>query len=657
MRIFFLALLGFVYTSASAQNEQEVSTEISAVTVFEQGAQITRKGNTSLSEGYSEVVFTDIPQGLDERTLRFSTDGDLNVISVNYEVRFDESSSAEKAQQEKLNQQLRSLTEAVRSKTDLLAVRETEKAVLLNNTEFDVWQDMSVTQLGQGVGLVRSRLTEIKQAVQQLEAEIENLNLQRQKVLNDLRENRIERAKPKGTAVVKVSANRQQRAGLELNYLLPEAGWTPFYDFKIEDLDEPMKILYNAKVYQNTGESWDEVKLTLSTGNPGENAELPKLEPWRLNSVSNTYYQTRSPNRSSVMGRGITGIIRGQVLDAATQEAIPFANVAAKNSEGRIISGTTTDIEGSFELKLDQKASQLVISFIGYGTQYRALNSNSVFYTIPLQEKNQQLDEVEITTENDLESLPRASTARMNAEAEARKSSNIRGSRGQGSVTFIDGVKVGSSNSLVSQNPVSLNFDVDIPYTIPSNGEEYRVELEEYNVDANYLYQAVPKLNEHAFLTAQINDWEKLMLMDGEAGIYLEGTYLGQTQLNASTAGDTLEISLGKDQNIAILREKIEERKGTKFFSGKVTKRSHYRILIKNNRDDAITIEVTDQYPVSANENISVERIEHSGGKVDDKSGIISWDLNLEPTEEKQLNLIYEVTYPKGEFINLREKY
>lgn len=644
MRILFLALLGFVFTSALAQTEQEVQTQISAVTVFEQGAQITRQGNATLSEGQSELVFTGIPAGLDERSLRFSAEGDLNVISVNYEVRFDESSAAEKAQQAQLNKQLKSLTEEVRIKTDLLKVRATEKATLLNNTDFDVWNDMTVTQLEQGVSLVRNRLTGIKQDVQRLEDEIENLNEQRQKVLNQLRENRIEKAKPRGTAVVKVAANSQHQAELKLNYVLPEAGWVPFYDFKVQDVDEPMTILYNAKVYQNTGEVWDEVKLTLSTGNPGESAKLPELDSWRLNNVSNSYYQTRNPNRTPVLGRGITGRIRGQVLDASTQEAIPFANVMARNDQGRVIKGTTSDLEGSFTLDLDEKASQLMVSFIGYEKVYQALNSNSVFYTIYMAEQAQQLDEVVVVLDDQVQSeMAVRDIANLAAPAAGistkRKMSNS------------------SFAATVSQNPVNLNFNVDIPYTIPSNGEEYRVELEKYDVTANYLYQAVPKLNEHAFLTAQIAGWEKLMLMDGEAGIYLEGTYLGQTQLNASTAGDTLEISLGKDQNIAIQREKVEERKGTKFFSGKITKRSHYRITIRNNRDEAVTLQVKDQYPVSANESISVERIEHSGGKVDDKSGIISWEFSLEPAEEKKLDLIYEVTYPKGQFINLREKY
>jgi uncharacterized protein (TIGR02231 family) len=41
-------------------------------------------------------------------------------------------------------------------------------------------------------------------------------------------------------------------------------------------------MIYNARVYQNTGESWDKVALRLSTANPQQRGEKPQILPWYL---------------------------------------------------------------------------------------------------------------------------------------------------------------------------------------------------------------------------------------------------------------------------------------------------------------------------------------------------------------------------------------
>ncbi|MDZ7845594.1 MAG: hypothetical protein U5L96_01760 [Owenweeksia sp.] len=57
--------------------------------------------------------------------------------------------------------------------------------------------------------------------------------------------------------------------------------------------------------------------------------------------------------------------------------------------------------------------------------------------------------------------------------------------------------------------------------------------------------------------------------MDGEAGIYYEGSYLGKTYLQVSEASDTLKISLGEDKNVVVRRETVSQMQNKKFSSGK----------------------------------------------------------------------------------------
>ena len=53
-----------------------------------------------------------------------------------------------------------------------------------------------------------------------------------------------------------------------------------------DDVKDPVKLFYKANVYQNSGVSWNKVKITLSTGNPTEGAQAPILNPWYLAFIS-----------------------------------------------------------------------------------------------------------------------------------------------------------------------------------------------------------------------------------------------------------------------------------------------------------------------------------------------------------------------------------
>ena len=110
---------------------------------------------------------------------------------------------------------------------------------------------------------------------------------------------------------------------------------------------------------------------------------------------------------------------------------------------------------------------------------------------------------------------------------------------------------------------------------------------------------------------------------------------------------------MGKDKNVVVRRRTVEETSSKKLLSGKVEELFHYQIKVRNNKPAPIRLQITDQFPVSGNSDIAVEREESSGGKVDDKSGLINWDFILEPSVEKELDLIYKVRYPKKRIVNL----
>jgi len=123
-----------------------------------------------------------------------------------------------------------------------------------------------------------------------------------------------------------------------------------------------------------------------------------------------------------------------------------------------------------------------------------------------------------------------------------------------------------SNYTTVAENQLNISFDIDIPYDILSNGKVHSVSLKEIKLPASYKFYSVPKVENEAFLLAEIADYSKYNLLRGEANIIFEGMYVGKTFIEPNQTGDTLNLSMGRDKKVSVKREKVADKSGTKFY-------------------------------------------------------------------------------------------
>jgi len=199
----------------------------------------------------------------------------------------------------------------------------------------------------------------------------------------------------------------------------------------------------------------------------------------------------------------------------------------------------------------------------------------------------------------------------------------------------------------------SVTFDVTEPYTINPDGRLQTIEIQKTNSPAEYKYIAVPKLSPYAYLTANISGWEKESFQNGEATLYFENGFIGKSFLNVSQLSDTLPVSLGTDNGIIVKREKRKDFTSKRTIGSNKTETLSFLITVRNNKQQGITINLLDQIPVSSNSGINIELVDSSGGKYDSATGIIKWELKLEPGENKELVLTYSARYPKDKIVIL----
>ncbi len=169
--------------------------------------------------------------------------------------------------------------------------------------------------------------------------------------------------------------------------------------------------------------------------------------------------------------------------------------------------------------------------------------------------------------------------------------------------------------TITSKREISNEYSVETPQTIVSNDKTSTIIFKETKLNSTFEYQTIPLLTEHVFLIGKISDWYKTDLLDGEANIYLENSYVGKSFINTQQFNDTLDISFGVDNNISVKREKLSDFSESQLIglNRKVT--VAYKLTIRNNKTYSITAKVFDQIPVTTIKDIQVETIDISAGK------------------------------------------
>ena len=206
----------------------------------------------------------------------------------------------------------------------------------------------------------------------------------------------------------------------------------------------------------------------------------------------------------------------------------------------------------------------------------------------------------------------------------------------------------------LNQNVLEILYEISLPYTILGNGKAQTISLQERQLsDVTYNYYAVPAKDTRAYLAAYINGWQQQQLPDGIANITYNGTYYGESRLAANNNDARVRLTLGDDPQVKIKRELTAQNSK---ISGNNKQVSYtYTTTVRNDKKEAVTLTMSDQYPVSSAKEIQVsvgDKITPSTTE-NKQTGILTYDLQLAPGESKTIVLSYTVKYPKDWKINL----
>lgn len=588
---------------AFSQKPIFVSAKVKAATVYFNSAEISQITSVVLPRGTSEIVIKNVSNALNENTIQIGAPSTVTVLSVQFtndyvsEYELDETNPAIKKVRDSIN-----LVKKEIQKVENARDSEAKAIELLDKNQqiSGVNSGLNVAELMKMVEYYKLKRTEANNNYDALDEKHSKLNELLAQLNSKLEINTKKEDKTSdGKIIIQVMNEIAGNVDFEMNYLTNSATWKPFYDLRANSVAEPINMIYKAEVVQNTGIDWKKVKLTLSSGNPNQNNQAPSVNPWFLR------YQ-----ESQVLNGFIDS-------ESKLEEVVVTGYGTQKKKE---LAGASSGIRIRGAASLDKNSQPLVV-----------ING------IP-------------STQEAMNELSPESIKSVNVLKDAAATS-IYGSRASNGVILVT-TKQMSDYTSVTENQLNISFDIDIPYDILSNGKAHSVALKEIKIPATFKYYAAPRVEKEAFLLAEITDYSKYNLLKGEANIIFEGMYVGKTTINPSQTLDTLSLSMGRDKKMAINREKVTDKSGTKFLSSKKEQTFTYDITVRNNKKETAQLLLKDQYPLSPDKEIEIELLQSDGAKVNAETGILTWDLNLKPNETKKIRISYRVKYPKDKMID-----
>jgi uncharacterized protein (TIGR02231 family) len=209
---------------------------------------------------------------------------------------------------------------------------------------------------------------------------------------------------------------------------------------------------------------------------------------------------------------------------------------------------------------------------------------------------------------------------------------------------FLDGV---ADYTTVNTNLLRVEYEIQLKYHIKSDGKPHNVVIQQRKLPATYNFAAVPKLDPDVFLIARVTDWEELNLIPGQARLYFDGSYVGETAINPNSTNDTLQLNLGRDKSIVMKRLKIKDKSKEKIFGDSREVTQTYEITVRNTKNIPIRMIIEDQMPISRESDIKIEYLEDSKATFNENTGKLTWNLKLDPRETRKVIFSYSVKMPK----------
>ncbi len=284
--LFFILMSFFVLEADPISREGKIQDVI----LYRNQALITRVIEVDLKEGSHEIIVAKLPSEIIQNSLYAEAVGadvraaKLKVTELKSDTDPKLAALDDKIEKANLDSiRLTKLLEVTRQKLAFLTKQEdfiatTEKVELSRGIlNADTMKQLTLFNFDQKKEL----------ALEELKLQEDARILQKEKdLLARERKQLVKTSLKSMDASVFLDKIGNGKCEIKLYYLVQNAGWSPIYNFYSKLGSKNVRVEFNARIQQVSGENWDNVNLTLSNATPALSALAPGLSPFRI-SLSN----------------------------------------------------------------------------------------------------------------------------------------------------------------------------------------------------------------------------------------------------------------------------------------------------------------------------------------------------------------------------------
>jgi hypothetical protein len=651
------------------------ASRVVAVTVYQGQAMVTRDVSVPEGEGTLELVVTPLPpQTVDNSLYTEGADG-LRVLSTRFRTRAvkDDTRQDVRAREE----QIKKLAADAERFQKEIAVHEQDLQYL---QKLEGFTGVSLAQLTKAGRLDSEAILSISRFImesrgarskaetdlrQRLQANIEAAEFAKKQLAElSAGPGQLER-----DAVIVVQKSRPAASTVRLGYLTGAANWTPQYRLRGGTDNAPVRLEYLAAVVQQSGEDWPDVRVVLSTARPSLDAAPPDLLPLTM----------------AIADHGESGPLeandeRSQKIAAELGKPFPmtFPNETPLEDVIKYVREATkgATLPDGIPIYVDplglQEADKTTTSPV-------AINVKDVPLRISLRLMLRQIGLGYMVKDGLLQitSLESIDTAEHEGEEQERLAmggglSGMGGGFGGmgfspeqapaiGGAMLNQAAAKGQAEELriadqqtarptKAEESPGATFSIPSTLTIPSRRDPQLLEVARAELPADYFAKATPVLSPRVYRLAKLTNKSGLVLLPGEATVYVGSDFVGRMNLPLVAAGEPFIAGFGVDPQVQVSRRLVH--KGRSMQGGNQVFDYEFRLGLRNYRTGPVKVQLWDRLPRPQGESVAVNLVKTSAELSTDPlylrtsrmDNLLRWDLTVPEgtVGDKTIYLNYE---------------
>ena len=274
-------ILLFIGVAPLGAAELDVRSTIDAVTVYPDGATVTRLITVDLPAGDTTLIARDFPPGLDPSSLRVEGEGAGAVTIGAIDAR------PPRAERPAIAPELEKRIEALRDERKMLddkIAAETARKAFAQRFAAQVPFGLGEKGEARPLSEWRAAFAAVAEETASADSAIRAVQLKQREVDRELARLDAElKINPPRKMEVRIdlAANARAQSVFRVSYTVRGARWTPLYDARLDsgtrERKPMLELVRRAEIVQQTGEDWSDVALSVSTVRTAKGGSAPEL--------------------------------------------------------------------------------------------------------------------------------------------------------------------------------------------------------------------------------------------------------------------------------------------------------------------------------------------------------------------------------------------